>query len=132
MAPRAAAALNDQAAFVILGGIVTPQRLQKKVTGYRNVPNVKGFSVQSASQKTINDLAIAGRLANWSISVTTVGELQNAARSVGATIEIIPAPGPGFHHIVVAPSPLPAEVAQALSSVFRQMPNPSPWAQRPR
>lgn len=129
-APSAVGALNDATAFVVLGGIVTPQRLQRKVTGYRNVPNVKGFSVQSAPQKSIDELAATGQGAYRTMSVTTVGELQNAARSVGATIQVVPTPGLGFHSIVVTPYPLPNTVANALSNVFRQMPHASPQAQR--
>lgn len=121
---------SDPSAFVVLGGIVTPQRLQSKVTGYRNVPNVKGFSVQSAPQKTVHDLAAAGQVAYGTMSVTTVAEIQNAARSAGATIQVIRAPGPGFHSIVVTPHPLSSAVASALSNVFRQMPYTSTPAPR--
>src|SRR6185436_1212548 len=47
-----AEASGDEATLVILAGAITPQRLQKKVSGYRNLPNVIGFSVQSTPQKT--------------------------------------------------------------------------------
>src|SRR5262249_1386309 len=67
---------SDQAAFVVLAGVVSPHRLQKSITGYRNVPNVRGFSVQSTPKKTLTELAAAGGFANGSLSVTTVRELK--------------------------------------------------------
>jgi len=121
---------SDQAAFVILDGAVTPQRLQRKVSGYRSVPNIIGFSVQSAPQKTIKELAAAGWYSDRLLSVTTVEALKEAGQSVGVPVEIVRAPGRGaFHSIVVAPRPLPDRAAEALSQVFRQMPNPAPRPQ---
>lgn len=35
-------------------------------------------------------------------------------------------PGKGFHHTVKVPDPVPADLAQALSSTFSPMPNPAP------
>ena len=121
---------SDQSAFVVLEGVVTPQRLQRKVAGYRNVPHIRGFSVQSAPQKTIQELAAAGWFVSRSLSVTTVGELQEAGQSVGVPIKVVRAPGRGFYSIVVTPRPLSSTAAEALSNVFRQMPNPSPRPQR--
>ena len=119
-----AGAAGDQATLVVLDGAVTPQRLQRKVSSYRNVPHVLGFSVQSTPQKTLQDLAGGGRFFDPLLSVTTVGDLQKAGQSAGIDIKVIAAPGRGFHSIVVTPRPLPNTAAQALSSVFRQMPNP--------
>jgi hypothetical protein len=119
-----AEASNDASPLVVLSGAVTPQRLQRKVSGYRNVPNIIGFSVQSTPQKTLQELATAGRLYDRLLSVTTVGELQKAGQSAGVDIKVVSAPGRGFHSIVVAPRPLPDTAAQALSNVFRQTPNP--------
>ncbi|HEY5865560.1 MAG TPA: ABC transporter substrate-binding protein [Candidatus Tectomicrobia bacterium] len=117
-------ASNDASSLVVLSGVVTPWRLQRKVSGYRNVPNIIGFSVQSTPEKTLQELATAGRLSTRVLSVTTVGELQKAGQSAGINIKVVSAPGRGFHSIVVAPRPLPYTAAQALSNVFRQMPNP--------
>jgi peptide/nickel transport system substrate-binding protein len=118
--------VNDQDAFVILDGVVTPQRLQRKVSGYRNVPNIVGFSVQSAPQKTIKELAAAGWYSDRLVSVTTVEALKEAGQSVGVPVEVVRAPGRGaFHSIVVAPRRLPDHAAEALSQAFRQMPNPA-------
>jgi len=116
--------LGDQATLVVLDGAVTPQRLQKKVSGYRNLPGVVGFSVQSTPQKTIQELATSGGFFDSLLSVTTVGELQKAGQSAGLNIKIIAAPGRRFHSIIVTPRPLSNPAAQALSGVFRQMPNP--------
>ena len=117
-------AAGNQATLVVLDGAVTPQRLQKKVSGYRRLPKVIGFSVQSTPQKTIQELAAAGGFFDPLLSVTTLGELQKAGQSAGLDIKVISAPGRGFHSIVVAPRPLSNTAAQALSGVFRQMPNP--------
>ena len=121
---------SDQDAFVVLDGIVTPQRLQRKVSGYKNVPNIAGFSVQSAPQKTIKELAAAGWYSTQLLSVTTVAALKEAGQSVGVPVEVISAPGRTFHSIVVAPRRLPDYAAEALSQVFRQMPNPLPRPQQ--
>jgi peptide/nickel transport system substrate-binding protein len=121
---------SDQDAFVVLDGIVTPQRLQRKISGYKNVPNIAGFSVQSAPQKTIKELAAAGWYSTQLLSVTTVAALREAGQSVGVPVEVISAPGRTFHSIVVAPRRLPDYVAEALSQVFRPMPNPLPRPQQ--
>ena len=121
---------SDQSAFVVLEGVVTPQRLQRKVSGYSNVPHIIGFSGQSAPQKTIQELAAAGWFVSRSLSVTTVAELKEAGQSVGVPIEVVRAPGRGFHSIVVTPRVLSDTAAKALSNVFRQTPNPSPRSQR--
>ena len=47
---------GDQATLVVLAGAVTPQRLQRKVSGYRRLPNVIGFSVQSTPKKPSRNL----------------------------------------------------------------------------
>jgi hypothetical protein len=109
--------------LVVLDGAVTPQRLQRKVSGYRHVPLI-GFSVQSSPKKTVRELAAAGRFFDQFLSVTTMEELQQAGQSVGLNIKVISAPGRGFHSIVVTPRRLSNTAAQALSSVFRQTPNP--------
>jgi hypothetical protein len=127
--PRPVMPVSDQDAFVILDGVVTPQRLQRKISGYKNVPNIVGFSVQSAPQKTIKELAAAGWYSDRLLSVATVESLKEAGQSVGVPIEVVRTPGPGFHSIVVAPRRLPDRAAEALSQVFRQMPNPAPRPQ---
>ena len=117
-------AAGDQGTLVVLAGAVTPQRLQRKVSGYRKMPHIVGFSVQSTPQKTLQELAAAGGFFDPLLSVTTLGELQKAGQSAGMNIKVISAPGRRFHSIVLTPRRLSYPVAQALSSVFRQMPNP--------
>jgi len=121
---RVADAAGNEATLVVLDGAVTPQRLQKKVSGYRRLPKVIGFSVQSTPQKTLQELAAAGGFYDSLLSVTTVGELQKAGQSAGVNIKIIADPGRRFHSIVLTPRRLSDPAAQALSSAFRQMPNP--------
>jgi peptide/nickel transport system substrate-binding protein len=119
-----AGAASDSSSLVVLSGVVTPRRLQRKVSGYRNVPNIIGFSVQSTPQKTLQELALAGRFYDRQLSVTTVEELLKAGQSAGMEIKVVAAPGRGFHSIVVTPRVLSDTAAQALSNVFRPMPNP--------
>jgi hypothetical protein len=116
--------VSDAAAFVVLRGAVTPQRLRRSVSGYRNVPHIIGFSVQSSPQKTVTELAAAGQFFSQSLSVTTVGEIKAAGQAVGVPIEVVPAPGRRFHSIVVTPRVLSNTAAQALSKTFHQVPNP--------
>jgi RHS repeat-associated protein len=106
-------------AFVVRGGIATPKQLQAGVAEHRAVPDITGFSVQSAPGMTIEELAAAGRFRNAQISVTTVGALLKVG------IPVIPTPGQGFHNTAVTPMPLSNEQATAASSVFKQMPNPA-------
>ncbi|MBM3242357.1 hypothetical protein FJZ31_39330 [Candidatus Poribacteria bacterium] len=113
--------------IVFRGGIATPQQLQKGIAEHARVEGLTGFSVQSAHGKTINELAAAGQFRNKQISVTTVGELEDAGWSLGFNVRVIPSPGRGFHNTVTTPNPLPDDLAEALSEVFRQMPNPSPF-----
>jgi hypothetical protein len=122
--PSVADAAGDQDTLVVLDGAVTPQRLQRKVSGYRNLPQVIGFSVQSTPHKTLQELAAAGGFVDPLLSVTTVRELQQAGQAAGVPIKIIAAPGRRFHSIVLTPRRLPDPAAHALSSVFRPMPNP--------
>ncbi|MGE3541151.1 MAG: ABC transporter substrate-binding protein [Candidatus Tectimicrobiota bacterium] len=116
---------SPQTLFVVLGGVVTPRRLQRSVSGYKNIPRITGFSVQAAPQKTVQELAAAGRFGSGPISVTTLAELQQAGQSVDIPVQIVAAPGRGFHSIVVTPRVLSLSAASALSKVFRQMPNPA-------
>src|SRR5262249_14250179 len=117
--------LDHSTPFVVMDGIVTPQMLQQRVSHYKNIPRIRGFSAQSAPQKSIQELAARGRFVSRSLSVTTVAQLQEAAHSVGMQIKVISAPGRTvFHSIVVVPNFLSAAAAEALSKAFRQMPNP--------
>ena len=114
--------------IVVRGGIATPQQLQRGIAEHARVPGLTGFSVQSATGKTINELATAGQFRNRQISVTTVGEVEDAGGALGFNIRVVQSAGRGFHCTVTTPNPLPNDLALALSKVFRQMPNPSPFS----
>lgn len=111
--------------LVVCGGLATPDRLIDAVDVHLGVPGLTGFSVQSEAGKTIAELAAAGKLRNKSISVTTINSLVVAARRSGFEIKVVKSPGQGYHATVVTPLPLPEPLAEALSSVFEQMPNAS-------
>jgi hypothetical protein len=81
--------------------------------------------VQYQPGKTIKELAAAGRLRNAHISVTTPEELVAAGLSVGYAVSIVQSPGVGYHYTVQVPSPLPLDLAVALSAVFTQRLNPA-------
>jgi RHS repeat-associated protein len=111
----------DLDAFVVRGGVTTPQQLQRGVAEHHAVPGLTGFSVQSAPGQTVEQLAAAGRFPNTQISVTTVRELQRIG------VPVRPSPGQGFHNTAVTPLPLSDSQAMQISDVFRQQPNPHPF-----
>lgn len=118
--------MAERSDIVVRGGIVTPQQLQRGIAEHVRVPGLTGFSVQSAPGKAIDQLAAAGQFRNRQISVTTIGEFEDAAAALGFNVSVVPSPGRGFHCTVTTPNPLPDDFALALSQVFRQMPNPLP------
>jgi hypothetical protein len=86
------------------------------------IPELTGFSVQSAPGISIGELARGGQFRNWQISVTTVGVL----RSHGFET-VFPTPGRGAYHATVrVPDPLPPVIAALLSSLFVRVRNPHP------
>jgi len=114
--------------WVVRGGIATPNQLQTGTGRHRGVadpPGLIGFSVQSQPGKTIEELAVAGRFRNAQISFSTVEELIAAGAAAGYAITIVKSPGAGYHHTVRVPSPVPTDLAAALSRVFRQVPHPA-------
>jgi hypothetical protein len=120
--PDTAQADRDESrlnAFVVRGGIATPEQLQAGVAEHRAVPGLTGFSVQSAPGKTIDELAAAGQFRNAQISVTTV----RAMMKVG--VPVVPSPGQGYHNTAKTPMPLSPVQADAISSAFQQRPNPA-------
>jgi hypothetical protein len=77
------------------------------------------FSVQTAPNVPVDNLARAGRFPNRQISVTTVEMLRGAGVSVDA-----PTPGARGHHgTLVVPYPAPMEVLDTISRRFSQRPN---------
>ncbi len=117
---------SSQPNWVVRAGVVTPQSLQRGSASHLAVPGLYGFSVQHQPGKTINALAAAGQFPNAQISVTTVEMIEVAATLLGYfSVGVVPSPGRGYHHTVEVPNPLPDDLAQALSLVFVQMPNPA-------
>jgi hypothetical protein len=84
-----------------------------------------GFSVQYQPGKIIQEFAAAGRFRNPQISITTEEELVAAGLATGYVVSIVNSPGVGYHHIVKVFFPLPLDLAEALSAVFAQIPNPA-------
>jgi hypothetical protein len=114
--------------WIVRGGITTPSQLQAGTGRHRGVaepPGLFGFSVQYQPGKTIEELAVAGRFRNAQISFATAEELVAAGAAAGYVITIVKSPGTGYHHTVRVPSPLPADLAAALSRVFKQIPHPA-------
>jgi hypothetical protein len=113
---------------VVRGGMATPSQLQAGTARHRGVPDppgLYGFSVQYQPGKTIKELAVAGKLRNAQISVTTDTALIAAGVPAGYSVHIVQSPGVGYHHTVQVPFPFPLNLAEALSVVFTPMPNPA-------
>ncbi|HUG62787.1 MAG TPA: hypothetical protein VMP03_13130 [Methylomirabilota bacterium] len=110
--------------WIVRGGVVTPQQLANGVREHLAVPGLAGFSVQFQPGQSKEQLAAAGRFPHSQISYTTDSELMAAVADY-PNVRLIKSPGRGFHHTVAVPMPIPQDLAQALSDVFRQMSNPS-------
>ena len=74
--------------IVVRGGVATPQQIQRGVAEHVQVTGLTGFSVQSSPGKTIDELAAAGQFRNRQISITTVGELEDAGTALEAILKI--------------------------------------------
>ena len=114
--------------WVVRGGIATANQLQAgtgRHVGVATSPGLFGFSVQYQPGKTIEELAVAGRFRNAQISFSTAEELIAAGATAGYAISIVKSPGAGYHHTARVPLPLPADLAAALSRVFKQVPHPA-------
>ena len=110
--------------WIVRGGVVTPQQLTNGVREHLAVPGLFGFSVQFNPGLSREQMAAAGQFPHGQISYTTESELMAAAEA-NPSERLIKSPGRGFHYTVAVPMPLPPDLAQALSDVFMQMPNPS-------
>jgi hypothetical protein len=108
--------------YVVRAGIARPDNLIAGTTAHRLLPELTGFSVQSAPGVSVEELARGGQFRNRQISVTTRNALQRHGFAV-----VFPTPGRGAYHATVrAPDPLPPDTAVLLSSLFVQCPNPHP------
>jgi hypothetical protein len=114
-----------QAAWVVRAGLATPSQLQAGVAEHRRRPGLYGFSVQHSPGLTVEQLAAAGQFKHGQISVATVERLVAAGIAVGYDVRVVASPGNGFHHTVVAPYPLPDDLATVLSQAFVPRPNPA-------
>lgn len=111
---------KEKCANVVRAGVALPKNIQAGVREHKGMPGLIGFSVQSAPEKTIEELARAGEFPNLQISVTTDCMLKRIGLS------LMKSPGTGYHKTVVTPMPLTNEQAATISAVFTTMPNPAP------
>lgn len=108
--------------YVVRAGLVRPRDLIAGTGPHRDVSELTGFSVQSAPCVCWEDLARGGRFRNLHVSVATRQDLQWYGFKL-----VFPSPGRGLYHATVqAPYPLPPDVADRLSRLFIQHPNPYP------
>jgi RHS repeat-associated protein len=106
--------------YVVRGGEGSAHTFQM---GTRFTQNGYGFSVQTAPNTLVEELARGGAFPNRSISVTRIEQLQAIP---GVTINF-PTPGHGsYHGTVNVPHPPPPGIFESISGVFTQQPNPYP------
>jgi hypothetical protein len=105
---------------VVRGGEGAPWSFEK---GTNLSQNGYGFSVQTAPNVSVDELARGGYFRNRQISVSTVDKLQAIP---GVTVNS-PTPGFGdYHGTVNVPNPPPAGLFDAIAGSFTQQPNPFP------
>lgn len=110
--------------YVVRAGLARPENLTAGTSKHSVIPELTGFSVQSAPCISIAELARGGQFRNRQISVTTTGALRRHGFET-----VFPTPGRGEYHATVrVPDPLPPGIAALLSSLFVQVPNPHPVA----
>lgn len=106
--------------FVIRGGLAAPQNL---ITGSTRVPgsNLSGFSVTTAPNMSVSELAAVANYPNAMISYTTTANL------AGVGVPVVPTPtaANALHATAVVPVPLDPKKAAEISAVFARIPNPS-------
>ena len=108
--------------WVVRAGIARAADLIVGSRPHRDVPGLSGFSVQSAPDVSVEELARAGGFRNLRISVTTA----DAQRRHGFDI-VLSTPGKGGYHATVRTRyPLPLDAAVRLSGLFNRLPNPYP------
>ena len=108
--------------YVVRAGMVRASTLIAGTTPHRDMHELTGFSVQSAPGVSVDELARGGQFLNPKISVTTRARLQWYGFKI-----VFPTPGKGRYHATVqALYPLPPDLAEDLSRLFDQYPNPYP------
>jgi hypothetical protein len=109
--------------YVLRGGLAAPADIQKGVTVVKGFEPMTGFSVTSAPNMTLDQLAKYAQYPNAMISFTTTQELARMGYPVAPTPLSHPHPDP-LHSTVQTPMPLPDAEAQAIGGAFgRKMPN---------
>lgn len=106
--------------YVIRGGLATPQNL---MTGSTPVPgtNLSGFSVTTAPDMSVTQLAAVANYPNAMISYTTTAALQG----IGVPVVPTPSAANALHATAVVPVPLDPTKAAQISAAFARIPNPS-------
>jgi len=111
---------QDQVQFVVRGGAGAASSFQ---AGTALTQNGYGFSVQTAPNVPVDELARGGYFPNNQISVSTVQRLQGIPE---VTVNS-PTPGRGdYHGTVNVPNPTPEGFFNIISGAFIQQPNPYP------
>jgi hypothetical protein len=106
--------------YVVRAGLVRPRDPIDGTTSHRDMPELTGFSVQSAPGVSVDELARGGLFRNRQISVATRQDLQWYGFKL-----FFPTPGRGLYHATVqTPYPLTVEVAEQISRLFVQRSNP--------
>jgi hypothetical protein len=85
-------------AFVVRGGVATPEQIARGIGPHRDVGGLTGFSAQSRGGASIEELASTGGVGggpfpHGKISVTTVGDLRCIR------CDVVPSPGGGTNHV---------------------------------
>jgi Pretoxin HINT domain len=108
-------------AYVVRGGIATPEQIAWGIGPHRDVPGLTGFSAQSRGSASVSDLAATGGVGGGAfphgkVSVTTAGKL----RCIGC--DVVSSPGGGANHVTVT---LGNATPSQISAQFTVQPNPA-------
>jgi RHS repeat-associated protein len=107
--------------YVVRGGVTTPESLIRGTSSFSyNGSAMSGFSVVTAPNMSVDQLASAAQFPNSQISYTTTAQLA----TVGAPVVPTPTGNNQLHATVNVPNPLDPKQASAISAVFKQKPNP--------
>ncbi|MBS0219459.1 MAG: hypothetical protein JSR91_01835 [Proteobacteria bacterium] len=110
--------------YVLRGGLAAPANLQQGVGVVTGYEPMTGFSVTSAPNMTLDQLAKYAQYPNAMISFTTTRDLANMGYPVAPTPLNRPDGPDPLHSTVQTPMPLPDAEAQAISKAFaRKMQN---------
>ena len=109
--------------YALRGGLAAPADIQTGVGVVTGFEPMTGFSVTSAPNMTLDQLAKYAQYPNAMISFTTTQELARLGYPVAPTPQFRRYPDP-LHSTVQTPMPLSDDEAQTISGAFgRKMPN---------